>query len=391
MRIFGSINKVTKQDDGTLLVEGVASSESQDSQKETITAKAMKAALPDYMKFANVREMHQPKAAGVAIECSVGDDGITVIKALVVDPVAIMKVETGVYKGFSIGGKVTSRDKVDKSIIDGIDLSEISLVDRPANPDAVFNCYKADGVADGIVGEDEEEIVKSEDAPVDEPEVTEPEVLKANLPDGTEVFMKRVDGKLVIIEDDILKGAYSISQLASLAESLEYFAASRSYDSAESPIPDEARKLAGKLYDMLLKMVDEDVSSAKQRIKDAGKLAAVDTEDLRKALVVDDIEVSDLEKGWVSKLRKALVDNDLVELVTSDGHAIFGKAESIGMIDQLVKAFASMPAPPRAHLINKAQDNGSVVELPNATGDARVDSVNLIKAAHQSGGHRIAG
>ena len=54
------------------------------------------------------------------------------------------KVKTGVYKGFSIGGSVTARDELNKSQITGLKLTEISLVDRPANPDAVFTCYKAD-------------------------------------------------------------------------------------------------------------------------------------------------------------------------------------------------------------------------------------------------------
>lgn len=165
MRIHGTIEKVTKQDDGSLLVEGVASSESKDCVGETVTADAMRKALPDYMKFANVREMHDSKkAAGVAVECEVNDAGLTMIKALIVDPVAIIKVEAGVYKGFSIGGRVTERDTEDRKIIKGVELSEISLVDRPANPDAVFTILKVDG----IDPDSEEEINKGEFPPKDE-------------------------------------------------------------------------------------------------------------------------------------------------------------------------------------------------------------------------------
>lgn len=60
---YGEISKIDAEEDGTLKVWGVASSESEDSDGETITAAAMKAALPDYMRFGAVREMHQPKAS----------------------------------------------------------------------------------------------------------------------------------------------------------------------------------------------------------------------------------------------------------------------------------------------------------------------------------------
>ena len=143
-KLYAEIAKMEAQDDGTVKVWGYASSEAVDSDGEIITAEAMKAAIPDYMKFGAVREMHGSSAAGTAIEINVEDDGRTFFGAHIVDPVAVTKVKTGVYKGFSIGGSVTARDELNKSQITGLKLTEISLVDRPANPDAVFTCYKAD-------------------------------------------------------------------------------------------------------------------------------------------------------------------------------------------------------------------------------------------------------
>lgn len=139
MRLFGTIEKVEELEDGTLKVSGIASSEAVDADGEVIKASAMAAAIPDYMKFGALREMHQPLAAGTALSCEVQEDGRTYLEALVVDPVAVKKVQTGTYKGFSIGGKVTKRTK---NIIEGIRLTEISLVDRPANPEAVFSLAK---------------------------------------------------------------------------------------------------------------------------------------------------------------------------------------------------------------------------------------------------------
>lgn len=161
-KLYAEIAKMEAQDDGTVKVWGYASSEAVDSDGEIIAAEAMKAAIPDYMKFGAVREMHGSNAAGTAIEINVEDDGRTFFGAHIVDPVAVTKVKTGVYKGFSIGGSVTARDELNKSQITGLKLTEISLVDRPANPDAVFTCYKADKP------KDEEEADKAEDDKTDD-------------------------------------------------------------------------------------------------------------------------------------------------------------------------------------------------------------------------------
>jgi hypothetical protein len=150
-RVFGSITKFEKQADGTLYVEGIASSESVDSQGEIVKASAIKAAATDYLKFPAVREMHQLIAAGKALGLDVGEDGKTYIAAKIVDPIAIRKIEEGVYKGFSIGGSVPpgGRNKDDPKIIEQLKLSEISLVDRPANPDCVVTLFKAEAEPPG--------------------------------------------------------------------------------------------------------------------------------------------------------------------------------------------------------------------------------------------------
>lgn len=143
-RRYAQISKVEPQEDGTLKVYGFASSGAEDSDGEVVTPDAMKAALPDYMKFGAVREMHQNIAAGTAIEASVEDDGRTSFGAHVVDPIAVKKVTAGVYKGFSIGGKVLERAKDNQKEITKLRLIEVSLVDRPANPEAVFTMYKVE-------------------------------------------------------------------------------------------------------------------------------------------------------------------------------------------------------------------------------------------------------
>lgn len=172
-KLYAEIAKMEAQDDGTVKVWGYASSEAVDSDGEIIAAEAMKAAIPDYMKFGAVREMHGSNAAGTAIEINVEDDGRTFFGAHIVDPVAVTKVKTGVYKGFSIGGSVTARDELNKSQITGLKLTEISLVDRPANPDAVFTCFKADKPKDeeeADKDEDDKTADKADETPADDAE-----------------------------------------------------------------------------------------------------------------------------------------------------------------------------------------------------------------------------
>jgi phage head maturation protease len=141
MRFYAPIAKVDAEQ---RMVWGYASTEAEDDQGETITRDALAAALGDYLKFANIREMHQMSAVGVAEEAGVDDKGLYV-GARIVDSAAWDKVTSGVYKGFSVGGRVKSRSPSDRSVITALSLTEISLVDRPANPEAVFDCWKAEG------------------------------------------------------------------------------------------------------------------------------------------------------------------------------------------------------------------------------------------------------
>ena len=153
MRLYGAIQKIEPQDDGTVRVYGIATSEAVDDQGEVVQADAMRTALPEYMRFPALREMHQLSAAGTTLEAEVCEDGTTRIVAHVVDPVAVAKVKNQVYRGFSIGGRVLQRAAGNPKTITSLLLNEISLVDRPANPEAIFDCWKAAGTPGEILGE----------------------------------------------------------------------------------------------------------------------------------------------------------------------------------------------------------------------------------------------
>jgi len=136
---YAPIVKYDKNGDGTLMVYGKATDDSLDIDQQICDAGWLDRAMPEWFKSGgNIREQHSNIAAGVAKEYESKEDG-HYITTLVVDPVSVKKVETGVLKGFSIGIKsprvVRDTKAVNGRIIDG-QIVEVSLVDRPANPNA---------------------------------------------------------------------------------------------------------------------------------------------------------------------------------------------------------------------------------------------------------------
>nr|DAP13874.1 MAG TPA: prohead serine protease [Bacteriophage sp.]DAR84285.1 MAG TPA: prohead serine protease [Caudoviricetes sp.] len=273
-KLYAEIAKMEAQDDGTVKVWGYASSEAVDSDGEIISAKAMKAAIPDYMKFGAVREMHGSNAAGTAIEINVEDDGRTFFGAHIVDPIAVTKVKTGVYKGFSIGGSVTARDELNKSQITGLKLTEISLVDRPANPDAVFTCFKADKPKDGeeAADKDDEPADKADETPADDTEKADSDKKDDKEDDKKDDAEKSASVELSESEIAILK--------AVLAKAEKQEAATKADESADESVSKSDKSddlVKAEMVDALAKAQD-----ALKKSNDALAKAQAEIESLKK-------------------------------------------------------------------------------------------------------------
>jgi hypothetical protein len=143
---YAAIIKQEKQEDGSLLVYGKATDDSLDIDQQICDDVWLSSAMPEWFKSGgNIREQHSSIAAGVAKEYEAKPDG-HFISVLVVDPVSVKKVESGVLKGFSIGIKsprvVRDQKAANGRIIDGT-IVEVSLVDRPANPNAKLMLAKS--------------------------------------------------------------------------------------------------------------------------------------------------------------------------------------------------------------------------------------------------------
>ena len=376
-KLYAEIAKMEAQDDGTVKVWGYASSEAVDSDGEIIAAEAMKAAIPDYMKFGAVREMHGQNAAGTAIEINVEDDGRTFFGAHIVDPVAVAKVKTGVYKGFSIGGSVTARDELNKSQITGLKLTEISLVDRPANPDAVFTCYKADKPKDEEEADkDDKPSDKSaedeDDKPKDgdkEPEAEdkddkEDEAEKSasvNLSESEIAILKAVLAKAEKPKDEpVAKSMWQVKSLADVLVSLKWLIHDAGYDGTDEDVVAQIKESAASLAESLKALT---VSEA-DKLVDGLAAKADKSDDLAKAESVDEL----------AKAQDAL----------KKSNDAFAKAQAE------IESLKKQAAPPKGSTkaISKAEDNGEDPLKgfePIVKNDGSLDDVATLIKAKQTG------
>lgn len=387
-KLYAEIAKMEAQDDGTVKVWGYASSEAVDSDGEVIAAEAMKAAIPDYMKFGAVREMHGSNAAGTAIEINVEDDGRTFFGAHIVDPVAVTKVKTGVYKGFSIGGSVTARDELNKSQITGLKLTEISLVDRPANPDAVFTCFKADKP------KDEEETANKDDEPADksaedkddkpkdgdkEPKAEDKDdkddskkdeaekSVSVNLSESEIAISKAVLAKAEKQKDEpIAKSMWQVKSLADVLVSLKWLVEDAIYDDVDAAVIAQIKESAGSLAESLkaLTIIEAD------KLVDGLAAKADKSDDLAKAESVDELAKAEP----VDELAKAQ-------------DALKKSNDALAKAQAEIESLKKQAAPPKGSTkaIGKAEDNGEDPLngfQPIVKNDGSLDDVaTLIKAA----------
>src|SRR5262245_53343535 len=223
---FSRFVPISKIDEATRMVYGVATDETIDGEEEIIDYDATKEAVADWQAWANIREMHGASAAGVAKEIILDDAARSLfIGVYVADDQAWHKVLTGVYKGFSIGGKALKKitesraGRIIRRTVKYL-LIEISLVDRPMNPSARFSLVKRGAFS---MDEDQEAQEGQEEEKVDGEERPDPAPDETDAEEG-EVSMTMEMTRNLIIE--VLKevglvreagGEYPFAQAADVA------------------------------------------------------------------------------------------------------------------------------------------------------------------------------
>ncbi|RCG19108.1 hypothetical protein DQ384_38170 [Sphaerisporangium album] len=142
-----TVTKAERDAAGDLIVYGKATGPDIDLDAQICDPKWLKSAMPKWMTWGNLREMHQPIAAGIGIELAAeGDDWM--LKSKVVDDGTAKKIEAGALKGYSVGIKnaqVVKDAQAPGGRIVGGEIVEVSYVDRPCNPTATMAIAKAAG------------------------------------------------------------------------------------------------------------------------------------------------------------------------------------------------------------------------------------------------------
>lgn len=322
-QFFTEISKVEPQDDGSIMVYGVASSDALDSDGEITSPEAFKAALPDFFSSGPaLREMHQLIAAGTVTEASVDEAGKANIAAHVVDAGSVAKVKAGVLRGFSWRGPVLKRRAGAPHILDAIKIHEISLVDRPANPEARIELYKADDPAKGVP-------------------------------------MK--------LTDEGKKSLYDVAQLADLICQLnnlvEWSENEKFWEGDDSTVPEQLRLHARGLGDVLKQMATEEVTEL------------LGTDDKQTS---EGDDMTDAQKAELAEAKQAVTDlkASIPGLITA---AVAEAMKAAKPTDTVTPAVVAPPAPPAepdvASKLAKAETEKAALEARVAEAEEAVKSL----------------
>lgn len=235
-RLYLPISKVDKEN---RLVSGFATSEDIDQSQEIVDYSASKRAFQDWK--GNIREMHQAKAVGKAVEIIPDDTTKRVHVTAYVSKGAQdtwEKVLDGTLQGFSIGGSVLDKKveinkatgKTVKRITD-YRLSELSLVDNPCNLSCGIQILKSVDnqleYTDVVTGHEDTEkdtpasLAVSEDPNIakthverSETDMPTPEELQKTAPDKIQEAEDLTKGRFTTIEDRLGKLETMIAEIA---------------------------------------------------------------------------------------------------------------------------------------------------------------------------------
>lgn len=324
--VFAPITKSTKQADGTMLVEGKATGPDLDADLQICDPAWLAKAMPAWFETgANVREMHQPIAAGVGRELAAsGDDWM--LKSLVIDPGTVAKLEAEVLRGYSIGirgPKVVKDAAAPGGRICGGAIVEVSLVDRPANPTCTVMLAKSakagtitltkddgtpvDTSVDGSV--ETEATAAAPDATVEPAETPDDEVAEevvelSLLDQARAALLALLAGEV----DEMVDGDGGIGPvrvLVYLLDDLAWFAECDAYDDLASAVTAMKAALTHKEDIVKLSTVAELVKAASADTATAEEKAEL--ADLRKVLGIDELS------GTVTTAKDAMTKANALE------------------------------------------------------------------------------
>lgn len=333
---------IAKVDEDERMVYGFASTPDLDSDGEVITVDAIKNALPSYLQYPTLREMHQPKVAGTVKSTDIDDKNGLYIGAKVVSDEAWKMVKEGVYRGFSIGGNVVRRAG---NVINQLDLIEISLVDVPANKKAKIELWKKDNsVSNSLYSQHD----------------SANNLLKVVILQMADKIKKDSDTADVVVEkeqptEEVVETVKEVTEVETPKEDLKTDEVVETTEVVETPEVVDAPETP--------ETVDTD-----QDVKEVSDMPTLDK--LEKVS-------SDLDKVAVKEPVEAVVVNDeLTKIVSKQSDLIVKMSDLIGNLEKRISTLEENPAPlkSKANFVFKNE-----VETPKE--DNKVDSVKKNRLA----------
>ncbi len=156
LRVSFPILKWEQDADGDLLIRGIATDGTVDSDEQIVDPQWSAKALNDWISTGgNVRQSHDarhPVGKGLQVEIDKDGSGKHHVTSVIVDPLAQKLIKKGVLTAYSIGisRPVIKHDPSGRArggVIVGGELAELSVVDRPSNKSSYLEIAKS--AADG--------------------------------------------------------------------------------------------------------------------------------------------------------------------------------------------------------------------------------------------------
>lgn len=395
MKFAFPISKTEKLEDGRLLIEGVATSEALDCQGDILDFDGSKRAFEKWR--GNVREAHDPrKPVGKALEVIPDDAGRAITVRAFISAGAKdtqEKVLDGTLAMFSVGGGAPTKTKMEKvggkpirRVLEW-PMTELSLVDVGANPDAAVSVLKAAGFGEE---EEEEPEAKSEPEPESEPE---PKVDEKESEEAEQTPKEKSEEPVQLSEAQMVELITKITDAVLAAIEAKQKAKAK----AEEPPPEEPAAPAEKAEPApeLRKMDDmapADIRTALDALAILECLRSVETYEVAEGVPEPPEQIRLLDEAI--RAVKAFVASEASELLEAPAAAVAEKAaravvvkverpvdlaEIAAKLDMIQKS-APVPVPdPRLDAVMEG-----IESLSKAVGDLKADTSGEVKALRKS-------
>jgi len=401
---FLPIVKVDKTPEGHRLVTGTVSTERLDLDGQIADYGWAKKEAQAWFDIANVREQHSRNAVGKGLDLQLDDPNKTIsLTAKVVDPVAIAKLDEKIYTGFSFGAKsvpgnpikVIKDAQAPNGRIVGGQWVEISLADRPANPDSVLTVAKT---ADGSI-EVGAELGDFTEADAEAEKVPEPDTAKELTGDDAvhndPLAAARSAIRTLIAQEasetDEPGNGYQIQYLLDALNAVACFESSEAFEGQYADVVAQMAQISDKetrrgLYKSVSEALKKAADDYKAKTAKPEETKAVEPEVLDVeihpvvALATEKVTEPDTEKFLTAESIKAVLPDQLKAMLPE-----LLKEHTKVLTEVLTDAFAAKELEKTVETLGKRAQPGGPVINPEAAGLRAVEKSHPVNSVVDPG------